>query len=122
MERHVLWVRGVSFRKEQVAQASYHDPVVFEPEPTNKHDPNAIKVMVIRGSRLLHIGYVPKELTSYIRPLVRQMQAFYKKPNKQCGYWDAHVGQVIFHPDENDIGVQIVFESYSAIPPQEKLE
>lgn len=53
-----------------VAGMSYYDtkfikegPVQLEREPTNKHDPNAIKV-VQSG---IHIGYVPKNMTFFVR-------------------------------------------------------
>ena len=36
---------------------TYYGPCELEPEPTNKHDPNAIKV-IVDG---VHIGYIPSE-------------------------------------------------------------
>lgn len=36
------------------------------PEPENKHDPNAIKV-IVNG---IQVGYVPKEITSFVRELI----------------------------------------------------
>jgi len=39
------------------------DEVNLEPEPTNPHDPNAIKVLW----KTQFIGYIPKDFTSFIR-------------------------------------------------------
>jgi hypothetical protein len=36
----------------------------LEPEPSNPHDPNAIKVIAEDGH---HVGYVPKDMTAQIR-------------------------------------------------------
>ena len=36
----------------------------FEAEPTNKYDPNAIKILAPDGH---HVGYVPKDMTSEVR-------------------------------------------------------
>ena len=36
----------------------------FEAEPTNKHDPNAIKILAPDGH---HIGYVPRDMTAEVR-------------------------------------------------------
>ena len=57
----VLAVAGVSFRAEDVADASF-DPgerLALVPEPENEHDPNAIGVW--NEGRTLQAGYVPRE-------------------------------------------------------------
>lgn len=38
-------------------------PVVLLPEPTNKYDKNAIKVI----QSGIHIGYVPRDITRFVR-------------------------------------------------------
>ncbi len=38
----------------------------LEPEPTNLHDPNAIKVIGVTGGWRIHIGYVPADLARSI--------------------------------------------------------
>ena len=52
-------VAGVSFRLDQftAAQVAIRDDVTFEPEPENKYDPNAVKVL--KGTH--HLGYVPRD-------------------------------------------------------------
>ena len=55
-------------RKKYPGKKIYHyyfttDPVELIPEPTNQHDPNAIKV-VIAGQ---HVGYIPKTDTELVQ-------------------------------------------------------
>ena len=49
------------------------------PEPTNRHDRNAIKVVV--GSS--HVGYLPKEIAGDYQPVLRQLLTAGYAP--QCG-------------------------------------
>lgn len=42
---------------------TYYGPCVLEPEPTNKHDPNAVKVLV----EDIHIGYIPSEKCNTVK-------------------------------------------------------
>lgn len=39
-------------------------PVILLPEPTNKYDKNAIKVI----QSGIHIGYVPRDVTHLVKP------------------------------------------------------
>ena len=60
----VIAVAGVSFRPEEVADASF-DPgarVALVPEPDNEHDPNAVAVW--NEARTLQAGYVPREVAA----------------------------------------------------------
>lgn len=56
-------VAGLKFRKGATArweQVKEGDRLILEPEPDNKFDPNAVKVLIpIDG---FHLGYVPKYL------------------------------------------------------------
>ena len=69
-------VRGGWHHRSACALTSVGAQVQFIPEPDNKHDPNAIKLVVPELALLptghgdLRIGYVPKELTEYIKPLL----------------------------------------------------
>lgn len=56
-----------------IAGISHHDNVdnylgefkgILEEEPTNKYDPNAIKILAADGH---HVGYVPKDMTKEVR-------------------------------------------------------
>ena len=53
--KSVLRVAGVTFRKDALA-AVVDDACEFVPEPSNPHDPAAIRVEV--GGQ--HVGYVPR--------------------------------------------------------------
>lgn len=44
-----------------------NEPVVLVPEPTNQHDPNAIKVMINN----IHVGYVPKEDCARVKGFIQ---------------------------------------------------
>jgi hypothetical protein len=60
----VIAVAGVSFRPEEVADASF-DPgarLALVPEPDNEHDPNAVAVW--NEARTLQAGYVPREIAA----------------------------------------------------------
>jgi hypothetical protein len=63
-------VAGTFYRKgviKQMVNNEYNNVVELKPEPTNKFDPNAIKVVV---DKKYHIGYIPKticdDLTSFM--------------------------------------------------------
>lgn len=63
---------GAGFRKSEIGKAFSGKQVelALEPEPGNKHDPNAIKVVAHKKgffrTKTLHIGYVPKEIAKVI--------------------------------------------------------
>jgi hypothetical protein len=60
----VVPVAGVSFRADDVADASF-DPgarLALVPEPDNEHDPNAIAIW--NADRTRQAGYVPRELAA----------------------------------------------------------
>jgi hypothetical protein len=42
------------------------DEVLLQADPTNEHDPNAIKVLVFSDPVMFHIGFIPKEVASKI--------------------------------------------------------
>jgi hypothetical protein len=60
----VVPVAGVSFRADDVRNASF-DPgarLALVPEPENEHDPNAIAIW--NEERTLQAGYVPREVAA----------------------------------------------------------
>lgn len=69
-------VAGISYYKDDIIKdfkLEIDDEFNYEsshveliPEPENKHDPNAIKI-IVDGTK---IGYVPKELTSFVRDFI----------------------------------------------------
>jgi hypothetical protein len=58
-------LRGVQFHGAWFsAWCEEGDPLTLEREPTNKEDPNAIKVLHERG----HLGYIGRELAAELAP------------------------------------------------------
>lgn len=73
---HEFNVAGISYHKEALSSVIKKGSVTFElmPEPNNKHDKNAIKILTKRkrilfGTKVEHIGYVPKEIAADIAKL-----------------------------------------------------
>ena len=58
-----LYYRGDGARLA-VDELEPGDEVTLEPEPENKYDAYAVKVL----SGSVHIGYLPKELAAYLTP------------------------------------------------------
>lgn len=63
-------VRGTHFVGDNLSGVQAGDDVCLDPEPTNAHDPRAIRVCVPRGNALLPIGYVPRELCEGVHRLL----------------------------------------------------
>jgi hypothetical protein len=99
---HRIYVRGVSFRTEQVARVKVGDLAQFSPEPTNEHDPNAVRVLTFSGGDWQHVGYVPKELAETVRSLLDEGEV-----------WNPYVAEV--RPANVETGkgasVKVVFKS-----------
>lgn len=65
-------VAGVSFegRQAYLAQLTGNEPVRLVPEPKNPFDSNAIAVHVALGGKVMHCGYIPREMAAQIAPLM----------------------------------------------------
>lgn len=66
-------VAGVTFegRQEYISQLIGDEPCRIEPEPENPYDANALAVKVaMHDGRIVHIGYVPRDLACHIAPLL----------------------------------------------------
>ena len=70
-------VRGVCFHTEGKAALRYRTPgdaVVLVREPSEPHDPNAIRVLVSDATSpdqgLVNLGYIPKDLSAVWAPLM----------------------------------------------------
>jgi len=64
-------VRGVWHHRHACDHVHMLACVEFVPEPDNAHDPQAIKLVVTESPiGALHIGYVPRELTEFVHPLL----------------------------------------------------
>ncbi len=75
----LIKVAGVTFEgRQELLKEIYavylrlttHDPQLsakLQPEPANKYDPNAIKVLVKYRGAFVHVGYVPKEMAAILK-------------------------------------------------------
>ena len=105
-------VRGAWHHRGDVANTAQNAIVDFVPEPANEYDTNAIKIttrveqeMGIPGDVDLHIGYVPKELTQYVHPLLPLQ---------------GHISDLQWNGQRPMI--EITFESDTLIPTQQSLK
>ena len=65
-------VAGVTYegRQEYLAKLIGNEPVRLIPEPENPHDSNAIAVHIAIGDKVLHCGFIPRELAAEIAPVM----------------------------------------------------
>lgn len=74
MENRILNIRvaGVTYegRQEKIARLRYDDPVRIVPEPDNPYDKNALAVYVGHAGKVLHVGYIPRDMAAQIAPLI----------------------------------------------------
>lgn len=80
-------IAGINFRKDIRNLATLYFDAILIPEPTNKHDKNAIKIVHAEDHRLL--GYIPAEETNDVRKWVNNQfpypcSAFID----ECEEWD----------------------------------
>lgn len=91
-------VRGTHFARENIALVVAGDDVCLDPEPDNPHDPRAIRVCVLRGNTLLHVGYVPRENCEQLHGLL-----------SQSAVWNTKIHSVT--NDDSGLMVLVSFES-----------
>ena len=80
-------IAGINFRKDIRNLAYIYFDAILIPEPTNKHDKNAIKIVHAEDGRLL--GYIPADETGDVRKWVNNQfpypcRAFID----ECEEWD----------------------------------
>lgn len=70
MPKHTAHIAGTKHRgtDNYVKALAAETPLVLEPEPTNKYDPHAVKV--IHDGR--HIGYVPRDLSKDVAKICNE--------------------------------------------------
>ena len=84
-DRYEFNVKGLHMASYQkrLAKCDTTDEVTLEPEPENKYDINAIKVMTAAGL----IGYVPADKTDYVSFLIsKDHDAFINEIDDNDGY------------------------------------
>ena len=68
-----FYIAGVQYRpRNEILTAAKElnegDVLILEPEPTNKYDPNAVKILTEEG---IFLGYVPKKFSSEISAMLQ---------------------------------------------------
>lgn len=63
---HTTHIAGIPHRNPDLTKLAVGEKLFLVPEPENKFDPNAIKVV---SDSSVHIGYIPKMETQYFRDL-----------------------------------------------------
>ncbi len=65
-----LEVAGVKFYKDSARAAAYEGAtVLFEREPANPYDPNAMRICV-KGAKQSQLGHVPRNVAAFLAPLI----------------------------------------------------
>lgn len=68
-----FFIAGVQFRpteiKKKISELMVGDKLILDPEPTNKFDPNAVRIM-ITISEDTFLGYVPKKFSSEVSAMI----------------------------------------------------
>ena len=62
-------IAGINFRKGIKNLAGTYFDVRIEPEPKNKYDKNAIKILKADDGR--HLGYIPADETEHVREFIK---------------------------------------------------
>lgn len=88
-----FYIAGVQFRsardKEALLNVNEGDELFLEPEPENKFDPNAIKIVDEGNS--FHFGYVPKKFSSEVASALEagfDLVCTITKHNKNAKPWE----------------------------------
>ena len=86
-------VSGVTFanpdgssRRDIINRMSDNDKVIFERDPYNPYDSNAVKVLVSQGGQYKQIGFLEKALAATVSPSLRR-GANYKITVIGCGIY-----------------------------------
>lgn len=69
MPVHHSYIAGVKFRPGAADHLATLEPgaeFTLEPEPANRHDPNAVKIL----HDGMHLGYVPRDLSADVARLI----------------------------------------------------
>ncbi len=94
----VTRVAGVTYEGRQAILARLHggEPVKIEPEPTNPHDANALKVLVALDGQVFHVGYIPRELAKDVAPHLEGESMVTKVLEVTGGFerWDGEIASL----------------------------
>lgn len=68
--KHEAYIAGVKFRQggeQRLASIEDRTELTFELDPTNPHDPNAVKIL----HEGFHLGFVPRELSREVAEMIK---------------------------------------------------
>lgn len=87
------YVSGVTFansdgssRRDIINRMTVNDKVIFERDPYNPYDSNAVKVLVSQGGSYKQIGFLEKAVAATVSPAMRRGAA-YKISVVGCGIY-----------------------------------
>ena len=105
MVTFITKVAGVTFegRQAYLKQIDVSDPVKIEPEPDNKYDANALKVLVAHNGQIWHVGYIPRDLAATIAPHI-EGESFMATIREIVGDFDTGDG------DRASLGLRLTIE------------
>lgn len=65
---HTTHIAGIPHRKPDLGQLKVGESLALVPEPDNKFDPNAIRVVTRENAGPpIHLGYIPKTETNFFK-------------------------------------------------------
>lgn len=91
---HEFFIAGVRFHKlntviDDIAEG---DDLTLVPEPSNKFDPNAIKIEYrLRAADNAMLGYVPKRISSEVAAMIeigKEVKCILTELNKNADPWE----------------------------------
>ena len=91
---HTFYIAGVKFHQAKMVMNELEEGIslVMTPEPTNKYDPNAIKIEFLdKESNQIMLGYVPKKISSQVSAALEigtEIECILVKLSKTAKPWE----------------------------------
>jgi hypothetical protein len=90
---HEFFIAGVRFHQldSVVNDIAVNDNLTLVPEPSNKFDPNAVKIEFVSSSKQAFLGYVPKKFSSQICAAIevgKELKCVLVEYNKTAKPWE----------------------------------
>lgn len=94
-----FFIAGVQFRptheiKRAMIKIKKGDNLMLESEPTNRYDPNAVKIIFADGSgglEMIFLGYVPKKFSAEVSALLEagvELECVVEEANSAANPWE----------------------------------